>query len=166
MEQPGRYELEVGTVIAMSPETPGHVRFKTTIQRALADAIQRAGLDCEAVGDHGTVVVDTTTAYEPDASVCSGAVQPDTAPVDPVIVVEVVSPDPASGSRGGRLVDYFSLPSVEHYLIVDAERCILIHHARRGDDIATRILHGGTLRLDPPGLGLQIEDLFGESGEH
>ena len=45
--------------------------------------------------------------------------------------------------------------------IVDAERRFLVHHARRGDEIATRILHGGPLRLDPPGLDLMVEDLLG-----
>ena len=38
-------------------------------------------------------------------------------------------------------------------------------HARRGEEIATRILHDGPLRLDPPGLDVGVEDLFGEPPE-
>ena len=64
-----------------------------------------------------------------------------------------------------KLIGYFAVPSIQHYLIVDADRRILIHHARPGDEIATRILHGGALRLDPPGLDLGIADLFGEARE-
>jgi hypothetical protein len=33
--------------------------------------------------------------------------------------------------------------------------------ARGGDVIETRILHSGALRLTPPGLELDIADLFG-----
>jgi hypothetical protein len=33
--------------------------------------------------------------------------------------------------------------------------------ARGGDVIETRILHSGALRLTPPGLELDITDLFG-----
>ncbi len=165
VKQPARYELELGTIDAMSPESLGYVRIKTMIQRALAVAIQHANLCCKAVHDGVIVRVDGATAYEPDALVYCGPHQPASTLVvdDAVIVVEVVLPHSEVGSRGGRLIAYLSLPSVHHYLIVNANRRVLVHHARRGEKIATRILHDGPLHLDPPGLDLTIEDLFGES---
>ena len=80
---------------------------------------------------------------------------------EPVIVVEVLSAHSRGQRRCGELVGYFAIRSLQHYIIVDAERCAAIHHARRDDEIATRILHGGLLRLDPPGLDLDIGTLFG-----
>ena len=59
---------------------------------------QRAGLDCEALGDGVTIEVDDDTDYEPDAVVNYGPeLPPDaTAASNPVIVVEVLSPSTQS----------------------------------------------------------------------
>ena len=167
MEQTGRYELELGTVIAMSPETLGHLRAKDGACAALAAAIRKAGLACEALPDGATVRVDTRTAYEPDALVYCGPRHPSRSieVPDPIIVVEVASPTSGSRDHNQKLIGYFMVPSIQHYLIVHPDRRILVHHARRGDEIATRILHGGALRLDPPGLDIEIEDLFGDLPE-
>ena len=162
-DRSGRYELENGHVVAMAPERLVHVRAKTASFDALRTAILGAKLPCEALPDGAAVRIDARTLYEPDAMVFCGDAPPGDALaiVAPVVVVEVVSPSTGRRDHHEKFVGYFAVPSVEHYLIVDAERRILIHHARRADEIATRILHGGPLRLDPPGLDLRIEDLFG-----
>jgi hypothetical protein len=60
-----------------------------------------------------------------------------------------------------KLADYFRLPSIAHYLIVDPEKPRIIHHARAIDDaILTRIVNDGTIRLDPPGLELAMPDIY------
>ena len=64
-------------------------------------------------------------------------------------------------SRGAKLEGYFSLPSVAHYLILDADRRKVVHHKRGvGDIVETRILAAGRLALDPPGLELSVENFF------
>ena len=56
---------------------------------------------------------------------------------------------------------YFSLPSLQHYLILDPERRVVIHHQRgRGDIIETRILSEGVVRLDPPGIEAPVAEMF------
>jgi hypothetical protein len=46
-------------------------------------------------------------------------------------------------------------------VIVDPDKHLVIHHAHaQGDVVATRILSGGDLRLDPPGLDLSVAMLF------
>ena len=57
----GSFELVQGEVIAMSPERAGHARAKLGIVSALASAISRAGLDCEAFTDGMTVRIDEST---------------------------------------------------------------------------------------------------------
>ncbi len=53
---------------------------------------------------------------------------------------------------------------MQHYLIVDPDRRILIHHARgEGDLIATSIVSEGGLRLDPPGMDVAVEEMFGQT---
>ena len=60
-----------------------------------------------------------------------------------------------------KLGGYFRVESIQHYLIVDPDKRLIIHHAR-GDHgmLATRIVSEGSLQLDPPGLTLALEDVL------
>ena len=49
--QPLRYERVAGEPVAMSPERVEHVRIKNRAWAAPDRAIQRAGVECEALGD-------------------------------------------------------------------------------------------------------------------
>ncbi|CAA9332137.1 MAG: hypothetical protein AVDCRST_MAG90-1528, partial [uncultured Microvirga sp.] len=82
---------------------------------------------------------------------------------DPVIVVEVLSPSTSRHDTGTKLAGYFSVATVQHYLIVDPVRSVLIHHRRGTEHIETRIASEGTLLLDPPGIELLLDGLFGEA---
>lgn len=161
--RPGHHELDGGIVVAMSPESVGHLRVERAACDALAAAIRRAGLPCAALPDGATVRVDRATAHEPDALVyCGPALSRDVIEVpSPVIVIDVLSPSTRRHDQGGKLIGYFAVPGLHHYLIVDADRRVVIHHARREDHIATHIRHGGDIRLDPPGIEVRVEDLFG-----
>ena len=159
----GHYELVDGSVHAMAPEQAGHARAKGDAYVALKTAIARAASPCEAMPDGMTVRIDATSAYEPDALVyCGKRLQrrADEVP-DPVIVVEVLSPSTGRFDRFGKLPGYFKVPSLRHYVIVDLDHRVVIHHGRTNGEIATHILGSGPLRLDPPGLDLVVEDLLG-----
>ena len=164
LEQPtGRYELSNGVVVGMAPERAGHTRTKLDAAVALRLAVRTAGLDCEVFTDGMTVRVDDRTAYEPDALVRCGTRTPDEdlEATDPVVVVEVVSPSSRGIDSGAKLVGYFSLPSVRHYLILDTDKRVVIHHHRDGKgEIGVQILGDGRLSLDPPGLAIDVGDLF------
>ncbi len=159
-----RYELVAGEVVAMAPERVAHVRRKAEIWLALRDGIRSAGLPCEALTDGMTIKIDEHTAYEPDAVVhCDGTLPDDAIIVQaPVIVVEVLSPTTKAHDAGAKLADYFRLPSLRHYLLVRTERPTVIHH-RRGDSdvIETRVVTAGALQLDPPGITLDLDRIYG-----
>lgn len=158
-----RYELVAGEVFTMAPERLGHARVKGHVFRALGDAIRAAGLRCEALPDGMAVQIDETTVYEPDALVrCGDDLPNDTVTiVDPVIVIEVLSPSSRARDTGAKLADYFRLASVGHYLIVDTARQTVIHHRREdGDRLQTLVVRAGTLKLDPPGIRVAIETFF------
>ncbi|WP_375457817.1 Uma2 family endonuclease [uncultured Enterovirga sp.] len=162
-DRPGRYELDDGLVFAMSPERVRHAEVKGAVHQALRAACEMSGAPCRALPDGMTVKVDRQTAYEPDALVYCGPRLPGDAievPA-PVIVVEVLSPSTAYRDVGRKLAGYFQIASVQHYLIVDPDRPVVVHHQRgEGDLIRTRIVTGGILRLDPPGLDLVVADLW------
>lgn len=160
--QSRRYERVAGEPVAMSPERIQHVRIKSRVWAAIDRAVRTAALDCEALADGVTIEVDADTDYEPDAVVdCGPSLHPDaTAATNPVIVVEVSSPSIQSVDSGEKLANYFRGPSIQHYLIVRARRQEIIHHWRVGEDIISRTLNVGPIRLDPPGIVVDVADLY------
>ncbi|SFL29009.1 Uma2 family endonuclease [Methylorubrum salsuginis] len=161
--RPGRYELIDGEVVAMSPQRARHAETKFSVQTALRAALRAGDLPCRMLPDGMSVKIDAGTVFEPDALVyCGAGLDPDAIVVPkPMIVVEVLSPGTKRIDTGRKLQGYFRLPSVMHYLIVDAERHTVIHHRRGdGDLIETRIASSGELRLDPPDLTLPVAALF------
>jgi Uma2 family endonuclease len=159
MSQPEgeRYELADGEVIAMAPERSAHARAKGHIFRRLADAVERNHPTCEAFIDGLTVVIDENTVYEPDVLVRCGE-RLDDAIVrisDPIIVIEVLSRGSKGRDTGIKLTNYFRLPAVRHYLIIQAEARVIVHHARQDDGtILTRIMGAEAIQFDPPGIVL------------
>ena len=165
MEQPEgeRYELVAGELVAIAPERAGHTRVKNRVLRALEGGIATRQLGCEAFADGMSVRIDELTVYEPDALVrCGPPVPDDTIELsDPVIVVEVVSPTSRGRDSGAKHDDYFRLPTVRHYLIVETESRTVIHHHRdEGGRMQTRFVRQGSLELDPPGIEIPVESCF------
>ena len=161
--QPGRYELFRGSVYAMTPERAVHAEVKLAVQTALADAIRGRQIPCRVLPDGMTVRIDESTAHEPDALVyCGPRLAPSAIEVpNPVIVVEVLSPSTRHIDAQIKLAGYFRLSSVMHYLVIDPDKPLVLHHARNADGtILTRIVSDGTIGLDPPGIEIAIGDIY------
>ena len=159
MEQPegARYELFAGEIVPKPAERVAHGRAKGQIFRALADAVEAAGLQCEVFVDGISVPIDEHTTYEPDVLLRCGKPLDgsQTRVSDPVVVVEVASPSSRARDVGAKLADYFRLPSLHHYVIVRAEDRTVVQHSRQpGGTIQTTIRRNGPVELSPPGLTL------------
>jgi hypothetical protein len=51
---------------------------------------------------------------------------------------------------------------VRHYLIVRTDRPTVIDHRRGdGDIIETRIVTAGSVQLEPPGIALELDRVYG-----
>jgi Uma2 family endonuclease len=156
-----RYELVDGAAIAVAPERIEHTEAKGLVFLRLFAAIEAAGLPCRAYTDGVTVRVDDHTVYEPDVTVrCGPPLSPGTVVMtDPLVLVEVLSPAARGIDVGLKLSDYFRIPSLRHYLLVRADRRVVIHHRRDEEGaIMTSLLGDGPVRLDPPGV--VVEGLF------
>jgi Uma2 family endonuclease len=161
--QPDRWELLDGTPVAMSPERIIHGDTKYRIARAFDAAITRARVPGRFVLDSAAVRIDARNSYQPDVLIyCREVLVGDALVVaDPILVVEVLSPSNAMTDLRDKLQGYFRVASIVHYLIVDPDKRLVIHHSRgQGDTVATRIVSDGDLVLDPPGVTLAVSDLF------
>jgi Uma2 family endonuclease len=161
--QPGRWELYDGVPVEMSSERVIHGRVKYLVARAVERAIERAGVPCQFLLDSAVVRIDKHGSYQPDVLVHCGEPLPDDAieVPNPIVVVEVLSPSNAMKDLRDKLLGYFQVRSIVHYLIVDPDGRLVIHHARAGEAIATRIVSGGSsVKLDPPGLEMAVAEYF------
>jgi Uma2 family endonuclease len=159
-----RYELVDGEIVAMTRDTVRHNRAKLAAYRALDDAVRAAGLPCVTLVDGVGVVVNDKTLRIPNVLVqCGAEPDPDAMIVEsPLIVVEVVSPSSERDDTDFKLVDYFSVASIRHYLIAFSDKRVVVHHQRdpRGE-IATRIASDGDIALTPPGISVAVAALLG-----
>jgi Uma2 family endonuclease len=163
-QQPaGRYERIDGIVVAVTPEQASHNRCKGAARDALRRAIAEAGLtSCEVFGDGMSVRVENSD-FEPDALLRCGARLPGRAltVTDPIVLVEVLSPDSGTRDRATKLRAYFKLPSVRHYLIVWPDEPRIVRHSRTaGGEITTEVFVSGRIQLDPPGMTVTTEAFY------
>ena len=158
----GRYERVDGRIVAMAPERGAHLRVKGAIYKALDRAVAAADVPCQALPDGATVETGDSD-YEPDALVDCGEPMADDAVAapNPVIIVEVLSRGTTATDTGRKLADYFRVPSVAHYLVVHPTRRTVTHHRRAGDGIDTRIIVNWPIAMDPPGIVITVEEIYG-----
>jgi Uma2 family endonuclease len=162
----GRFERINGLVVAMAPVRVGHARIKGEVCVALRAAVAAAGLQCEVLVDGPTIEVGESDC-EPDVIVRCGTdvVSDDSLAVpDATVLVEVLSPTTRRTDVSQKLVDYFRVPSVQHYMILFADRVQAIHHRRMGDRIETRVLTEGDVTLDPPGIVVPLDGFYPMGG--
>ncbi|MSP02430.1 MAG: Uma2 family endonuclease [Acetobacteraceae bacterium] len=160
--QTRRYERVDGEPVAMAPERVRHNRIKARLWAALDRAVTDAGVDCEVLTDGVTVEIDEDTDHEPDAVVNFGpkAGPDETVASRPVIVAEVLPPGTQSVDTSDKLVDYFRVATVQHYLIVRSRRREVIHYRRAGEGIESRIIDLGAIHLDPPGITIDLDSIY------
>jgi Uma2 family endonuclease len=149
------YELHDGDVVRMPNEASLHGLTKAEITYWLMHALKTSSLPCDVYVDAMVVEIGPGLVFEPDIVVRCADRLPNRATkiTDPIIVVEVISPSSRKADLGRKETGYLSLPSLRHYLVVDAETRTLTHFRRGDDGVFAKTPHGdGPLRLDPPGI--------------
>lgn len=168
LPEAGKFELWDGEVVVrhgpgFEEERSEHWDAKGAMYRALHDAIKRAGLPCFAAVDGPMVRLSPSRMARPDVLVYCGPKAPrgvQEVP-NPIVLVEVLSPDTKKRDHGVKLLGYFTLPSLSYYLIIDPDRQLLIHHRRGpGNAVETGIVTGPRLLLEPPGLDVDLAEVL------
>lgn len=172
-KEAGRFELWDGRVIpkrgpagSMNAECSQHWEMKLAMAVALREAIKAAGIEAHVAADGPTVKLSPSgRSVEPDVLVYLGAKVPRDALIvpEPIIVCEVLSPSTAKHDTSAKLEGYFTLASIQHYIVADPDKPMLIVHSRMAEGtLATRLLSdpAATLRLDPPGLVVSLSEVL------
>jgi Uma2 family endonuclease len=128
-----RYELLDGVPVMMAPPLEAHGELAA----ALAGEIQtRVRPPCRVISEAGLLIPDRPdTFYVADLAVTCAPREPGRRMVvEPVLVVEVLSPSTGQVDRWRKVADYRTLPSVQEILVVfsDERRVELQRRASDG----------------------------------
>ncbi len=156
------WELFEGVPKLQPPQNLGHGRTVQNIALLLYGAPQPAGRKLFAATRGLLVKAGPHTAFEPDVVAFSGHMDDYEIIVpEPLIVAEVLAANTQRTDLTVKIAGYFNVPSIEHYVIADWEARELIHHRREGTGIALPVIvREGVLRLDPPGIGIALAEVF------
>ena len=159
LPDPKRWELHDGrpTQRPASWWADGVAKTELLVQ---LDAALEADPTYELLGFGPLVVTGPATAVEPHLLVVPRAEVDwdDVILRDSVTVVEVVRADGSAGYWLPRLRAYLALPTVRHVVAVHAAARTALHLRRAADDaIMGRVLRGGVMELDPPGVALDLD---------
>lgn len=130
-----KHEFTNGKIVAMAGGSRQHARLAGKVIGAL---IEQLNDRCEVFTSDGRVYIRATQeGFYPDASVVCGPedidpVDPD-AIVNPIVVVEVLSPGTEKKDRGSKFEHYKHIPSLKEYVLVSQDEP-RIEVFRRNDD--------------------------------
>lgn len=137
LEQEGelKHEYYAGQAFAMAGGTFRHARVAGNIYTGLATAL--FGKSCQPMNSDMRVHTPSGLDTYPDISVYCG--EPELADnertlLNPVMIIEVLSPSTCDYDRGGKFAHYRSILGLQDYLLVDPDTMLVEHYHRLGRD--------------------------------
>jgi Uma2 family endonuclease len=139
----GRYQLLDGVPVMMAPSLEAHGELAAALTIEIGNRVQPP---CRVISEAGIVIADRAdTFYVADLAVTCAPREPGRRMVvEPVLVVEVLSPSTGQVDRWRKVADYRTVPSVQELLVVFSDE-------RRVE-----------LQRRTPG-GWRVEDLIGKA---
>jgi Uma2 family endonuclease len=115
-----RHELADGQLVAMAPPSEAHAAIVINLGAELRSRLRPL---CRVLGEAGILIADRSdTYYQADLAItCAPPDRGRQHVLDPVLLVEVLSPTTAVHDRGRKVEDYSRLPSVREILLVSSE---------------------------------------------
>lgn len=162
-----RYEYFAGEVFAMAGGSLEHAIIATNIAGSLNNKLN--GKNCRAINSDMRVKVPADPPYRyPDVTVVCG--EPVTEKylgqvmlVNPVLLVEVLSPTTKDYDKDEKFLGYQSITSFQEYLLVAQERPHVTRYVRQADNQWVRsdfIGLDSAVELKSLGVTLQLSEIY------
>jgi Uma2 family endonuclease len=128
------FELVEGVIVMMTNPTETHEQIAANIGAPLKLAMDARGCRTFQGGMRVQRSDDPreTDKTRPDVVVRCGAIGTKTYIIDPLVVIEVLSPSTIDIDRGPKLDFYKSLPTVRHIALIYQDQ-MRVEHYRRGE---------------------------------
>jgi Uma2 family endonuclease len=154
-----RLEYLNGEIRSMGGAQPEHNAISANLIAELRSALRGSG--CRPMTSDQRVKVNAGSPYlYPDVSV---ACDPEYAPinglrtlVNPVLIIEVTSPSTEQRDRGTKFLQYQTIASLRHYVLVDSTEVGLLHYAIIDGHWQPTLYESTDDALQLPDLGLTL----------
>src|SRR3984893_16110402 len=158
-DQPERYEYAGGVITMMTGGSLDHSTIASNLWTALRDQLR--GRTCRAFRGDAKIIINNSVRY-PDLSVtCAPLRGSDDVVLDPILVVEVISPSTEREDRGRKKFDYFATPSIRQYAIVEQDERLIDLYTRFGDRWTDEIIEGdAVLNLSSIGVEVSVDAVY------
>ncbi|HEX8146375.1 MAG TPA: Uma2 family endonuclease [Pyrinomonadaceae bacterium] len=162
-----RFEYWDGDIVCMSGGSRAHHLICSNILASLAVALR--GGRCKPFTGDVPIWTPTLPPYRyPDASVVCGGpefkgIKGHDALVNPVVIVEVMSPSTAVLGEGPKFVAYQAVLTLRDYLLVSQDEPHVTHYTRRaGGAWERRDVTGldASVELESAGCALKLRDIY------
>ena len=163
-QQRERYERVDGIIRMMTGGTIDHNRITRNVAQMLASRLQGSG--CEVFTSDVKVTTPAGDVMYPDVVVACGEIPGKATELEaPVLVVEVLSESIAERDHGRKRWAYQTIPSLQHYLLIDQNEAGAEVASRADDGSWRSVIHRGLddrLRLDALGVELGLAEIFAQ----
>lgn len=126
-----KHEFFQGEIFAMSGGTYNHSKIAVNITSELSSKLR--GKNCTPMNSDMRIHTPSGLDTYPDVSVFCGKPElqdQQRSLLNPVLIVEVLSPSTRTYDRGDKFTLYRAIPTLQDYLLIDSEQ-ILVEHFRR-----------------------------------
>jgi Uma2 family endonuclease len=158
-EQPERYEYAGGVATMMTGGSLDHSTIASNLWTALRDGLR--GSACRAFRGDTKITANNSIRY-PDLSVTCTPVRGDEDTVlEPVLVIEVISPSTEREDRGRKKFDYFATASIQQYAIIEQDARRIDLYTRSGNRWTDEIVEGdAALTLSSIGVEITLNAIY------
>jgi Putative restriction endonuclease len=153
-------ELLDGRIVRHGEASLGENMVRGDLFCTLRDRFAAAKLPHHVYAFGAMVKINAITVRAPDCIVQHAGFGRAWVVVEPFIVADVITDAMSKGDIRARVSDYFSVASIQHYLLVDRHRRIVFQHCRNGAQIITCIVRDGDINLDA--ISISFSSLLGE----
>jgi Uma2 family endonuclease len=158
--QEDKFELIDGIIYAMAGGTVAHATIAVNLLGLLSQKLRGTG--CRPFTSDMKVIGEYFSAY-PDVSVVCSRLDDQEITIDkPVVVAEVTSSSTRPLDIGPKWESYREIPALQHYLLIDQDRCRVEPRSRDGAEWRIRICESPTdeIELSAINVAMTVAELY------
>src|SRR5712691_2128170 len=158
-EQPDRHEFDGFIVTAMTGASVAHVQITMNLAFALRQVLRGTG--CRPLSSDAKVIAGGSVRYPDVAVTCQPMADRDDIVPEPVLIIEVLSPNTERVDRGRKKLDYFATASVRQYAIVEQDERLVDLYTRTEAGWINEVVAGdAVLNLSSVGAELRLDTIY------
>lgn len=162
----GRFEYFDGEIVEMSGGSPEHSLLGNRIGRLLGNQLDEKGCLVYSSGVKIKVPTLPPYRYADVSALCGQPVYEDLGKqrllVNPVLIVEILSPSTEKYDRDIKFKAYKSIESLREYLLISQEEKFVVLYSKYNEKfwIQSEYVSGETLKLESVDCELSVDEIY------